>query len=595
MAEDTMFQDAVEALRSGDKARAKELLTELLKTDQNNPTYWIWLSAAVVTSKERIYCLQTALRLDPENAIAKRGLILLGALSPDENIQPFPLNRPRAWEDKLLLEHEKPRPTGVRGLASNPMTRLAGILAAGVLVCGLAVAGLMLPRNNQFRPGPTNTPGPSPTFTLTPTFIGAAPGAPTATFIGPTPLAALLGISYTPTALYVNTPRSPLSGDTYRVAKAALSRGDLDEYIRSMKDIARAEPDAADVPFYIGEAYRLSGDCRSALESYNNSLKIDNKFGPSYLGLARARRCMDPGADVTSLFDLAIQADPNFGETYLERAGFYMDRKDPAAALIDLQLALERMPDSALVQLGFARAYLMQGLNVKALSAAQQANQIDLTLLPSYYVLGEAYTLNQKYGEAIKPLETYLIYVKKDGRAYALLGEAYARTGVYQPALDALTQALSLDPAQRRSFIYRGLSNLELGKLDDAEYDYRKALDFFPNSFDANLGLTRTYYMKEQFGSAYLQAEVSYAKAANNREKALALYWRALSQEKRGNLKDAIKDWQALLALPESAMTSQMRNDAEVHLRAIVTPTNTPRGGAKTPTPSRTPTPTKTP
>ena len=42
---DTIFQDAVNALRRGDKPRAKELLTLLLKTDQNNPTYWIWLSA----------------------------------------------------------------------------------------------------------------------------------------------------------------------------------------------------------------------------------------------------------------------------------------------------------------------------------------------------------------------------------------------------------------------------------------------------------------------------------------------------------------------------------------------------------------------
>jgi tetratricopeptide (TPR) repeat protein len=593
MADDTTFQEAVDALRRGDKARAKELLTELLKTDQNNPTYWIWLSAAVGTSKERIYCLQTALRFDPENTTAKRGLILLGALSPDENIQPFPLNRPRAWEDKLLLEHEKPKPGGLQGLASNPVTRLAGILVLGIVVCALAITGMTLPRRVFQRPGPSRTPGPSPTFTSTPTLIGGKPGAPTPTFIGPTPLAALLGISYTPTPLYVNTPRSPLSGDTYRVAKAALSQGDLDGYIRSMKEIARAEPDAADVPFYIGEAYRLSGNCRDALEAYNNSLKIDNKFGPAYLGLARARLCQDRGADVTQLFDLAIQADPNFGETYLERANFFLERDDPASALLDLQSALQRMPDSALVQLGFARAYLLRDERAGALEAAKKANQTDLTLLASYYYLGQAYIVNQQYKEAIKPLETYLIYAKKDGGAYALLGEAYARTGVYQPAVDALTQALLLDPTQRRSFIYRGLANLELGNLDEAEYDYRKALDYYPESFDANLGLTRTYYSKEEFGSAYLQAEAAYPLAADNREKALALYWRALCQEKRGNFKDAIKDWRALLALPESAMTPQMRNDAQVHLTAIVTPTNTPKGGVKTPTPSRTP--TKTP
>jgi predicted Zn-dependent protease len=94
---DTIFQDAIDALRRGDKPRAKELLTLLLKSNQNNPIYWIWLSAAVDSQKERIYCLQTALKLDPENGTAKRGLILLGALTPDDTIQPFPMNRPRTW------------------------------------------------------------------------------------------------------------------------------------------------------------------------------------------------------------------------------------------------------------------------------------------------------------------------------------------------------------------------------------------------------------------------------------------------------------------------------------------------------------------
>src|SRR5258706_933449 len=122
--EDNTFQEAVDAVRRGDKTRAKSLFTDLLKEDQNNATYWIWLSAAVDNSKERIYCLQTALKLDPENGTAKRGLVLLGALQPDENIQPFPMNRPRAWEEKLLLANEKPKERGLKVIARSPAVRL---------------------------------------------------------------------------------------------------------------------------------------------------------------------------------------------------------------------------------------------------------------------------------------------------------------------------------------------------------------------------------------------------------------------------------------------------------------------------------------
>src|SRR5574338_942482 len=137
MADETMFHEAVEALRRGDKARARELLTLLLKDEQTNATYWVWMSAAVDSQKERLYCLQTAHKLDPENASAKRGLVLLGALPPDENTPPFSLNRPRAWEQKLLLSHELPRPKGARALTSSPFGRLAGIGIGMLLLCGV--------------------------------------------------------------------------------------------------------------------------------------------------------------------------------------------------------------------------------------------------------------------------------------------------------------------------------------------------------------------------------------------------------------------------------------------------------------------------
>src|SRR6185503_20527606 len=145
MADDAVFQEAVEALREGNKTKARDLLTGLLKNDQSNATYWVWMSATVDSTKERIYCLQTAFKLDPENATAKRGLILLGALPPDETVQPFSLNRPRAWEEKLLLAHEKPKPKGWQAVRQSPVFRLG---LAVLLLAGLGagvVFGLIVP------------------------------------------------------------------------------------------------------------------------------------------------------------------------------------------------------------------------------------------------------------------------------------------------------------------------------------------------------------------------------------------------------------------------------------------------------------------
>src|SRR5512143_2247174 len=190
---DEVFQEAVEALRAGNKSKARELLTGLLKTDQNNATYWVWMSALMETPKERIYCLQTAFKLDPENVTAKRGLILHGALPADESIQPFPVNRPRAWEQKLLLAHEKPKLKGWAAVRASPVARISGFIALGAVLIAGVVFGFIIPRMGQVNTIPTKTPGPSPTYTLTPTSVNAT-GLPPVAVGTSAPLSELLSV-----------------------------------------------------------------------------------------------------------------------------------------------------------------------------------------------------------------------------------------------------------------------------------------------------------------------------------------------------------------------------------------------------------------
>lgn len=596
MAEDTMFQEAVDALREGDKAKARELLTNLLKTDQNNPQYWIWLSASVEATKERIYCLQTALQLDPENATAKRGLVLLGALPPDESVQPFPLNRPRLWDEKLALASDRPKEKlTLRSALASPTGRLVGFGIVGIAVIAAVVFGLILPGNNPLAPRIIITPGPSPTFTLTPTFVNATERAATGrgTLV---PLAELLDAPHTPTPLYVNTPREPQSIDNYRVVKAAYENQDWDAVISGMSEIARNESQAADPYYYIGEAYRFKGDFRNAVEAYNQALRIDPNFGPAYLGLARARLIQDPNANIIALYDEAIKLDPNFGEIYLDRAVFHLNHQEPELALADLTTAGRLLPGSPLVYYYEARTQLVLDNLDKAEIAALRANEADPTMLSVYFTLGEIYLAQGQYAEAIETLQTYIGYETRSATARAMVGEAYYRAGECETAIESLSAAISMDSRQRQAYLYRGLCYVEVEDADAAVSD----LERFPtDAFEPNLALMRAYMLQEHFGDAYLQGEKVLSLAETDEERALAYYWRGLNFEKRDEPGNAADSWQKLLDLPRSAVTSQMHAEAQEHLYDIRTPTPsfTPsptRTGTRTPTPTRTLPPTRT-
>ena len=148
-----MYKEAVEAARRGQRDRARDLITRLLRTEKNSPNLWLLMSSVVDTEKERIYCLQSVLKLDPENLAARQGLILLGALPPDESLDPGPPAR-RKWEVEVDEGEEL---TGLRKLMANPVVR--DDLCGCHPFCGGAGADWdFRPEGHYFWPAPDDYP-----------------------------------------------------------------------------------------------------------------------------------------------------------------------------------------------------------------------------------------------------------------------------------------------------------------------------------------------------------------------------------------------------------------------------------------------------
>jgi hypothetical protein len=136
--EEVMFGEALSAAQSGQRARALDLLTRLIKVRPDNPEYWVWMSAVVSTPKERVYCLKEALRFDPQNAEAQRGLTLMGVLPPNpELVLPAGLQK-RAWQSKSQAGMD-----GSSGAKAQSGRQMALIGAAAVIVIALIAIALV--------------------------------------------------------------------------------------------------------------------------------------------------------------------------------------------------------------------------------------------------------------------------------------------------------------------------------------------------------------------------------------------------------------------------------------------------------------------
>jgi tetratricopeptide (TPR) repeat protein len=589
-----VFENAKTAIREKDFVKARDLLAQLIKQDRENAEYWLWMSAAVDTKKERTYCLKEVLRLDPLSRGAKFGLQLTGELPFDPHLV-IPLeNQTHNWE-KRFIRQAAPR---VRN------TKIVGQIATFIVIIGVLIGGGYLLLTNTIGQKKPNTGyqsivGATATASLTPS-PGA--GTPLPTLNGPQPLWMLLQATYTPTPLYVSTPHPLL--EAYSAGIRAYLRNDWPNVVNYFQQVVSADPNSLDGYYLMGEANRFMGEYSRALQLYNQALTKNNGFAPSYLG--RGRIHLSQSSDDWQLaqddFLHAIQLDPNMGEAYLELTAIEIFHGTTVKGQQYLNSASTLLPSSPLISYYQSQLDFLNGYISKAYDEALRSKSQDITYLPTYRLIGEILQSEGKMAESLAPLQTYLLYVNQDYPAWVLVGNAYAATGDLDNALQAYNLAIQNGQKSYEVWVARGGLYISKGDGQSAYNDFSKALAIDRTSFDASLGIGASYLVMKQYGNAYNQISRAEGLVKTTEQKAAVYYYRAQSLVgllSQNEVKPyvVVKEWQSLLDVPASSMPQTWRDTAVEQLALLQTPTPSvsPTMTKTQSTPTRTPTKVITP
>ncbi len=653
---DEMFDEALQAFRDGQRQRAKDLLTRLIKVDQTRPDYWLWMSATVDSEKEQIFCLQNVLKLDPNSVPARRGLVVLGALRPEEAGLP-PAN---VLEDTRVVVPAIASGTGLAGLLANRRGRemivlggvgLVALVAVVFAVLSVAAPGLFRPQRFVVvtsTPAATHLAAATATLPLTALAGGACqvPANPNAA----TPLAAYLCLTQTATPFPIATEASV--SENYNSLKKYYHDDDWTNIVSHAASILADSnvPQSAHVYFYLAEAYRHMGDLPTALKYYSGAAQKDSSFAPAYWGRALVEISQNKAQPALADFDHAILADSSFVASYLDRAGYYSLTGNPSGALSDLQQAHLAAPGNALVLASLAGAYVDNGQSSQALDQAQAALAADPGLALAYFARGRAEYAQAAYPAADADLSRSYRYVlaldsplpaqfqagvlnaaalgkaadKDATTALALLSQAIGLDGAdaqlfltrgglylqasrwqeaaadYTAAVSLLTRSAPKDPALVEAYVGLGQAQLALGQAPDAAGNFQAAAKLAPDSFPANLGLGRADLAAGNTDAAIAALSTALSVATVPADKAQTLFWRAQAYQAAGQAEAAVADLVAYGSL--SGASDPLGPTAAAQLTAngplpSATPTITPtptRGPSSTPAPSATRTPAGT-
>lgn len=611
-----MFNEAVQAAKTGQRRRARDLFTRLLKTEPNNVDYWVWMSATVDSEKEQVFCLQKALKIDPNSVAARRGLVVLGALTPEA------ANLPHlgALEDLTPILPGGQAPSALAEFVSrNRFAVISGTLSLIVLI----VAGVFL--YNALRPKPVIVVAASPTRAHTFTPIVGTPGldgtadpnaspVPTSTLepcqppYSPnpaTPLATYLCVAESTPRPYVPTESSARPEEAYQSMRRGYQAGDWSRVINSSEQAIGLYPNDPYPYFYLAEAYRNLGSAqnlRDAVRNYQLAISKNGSFTPAYWGRAVVRFAQGDASNALSDIEGALNADPNYIPAYRTRAAFYAANGNYTRALDDLEQARTLAPEDAEVLAQLALTYADDNRPQDALDTANQALSRDAAQALAYYARGRALyeagqfenadrdiSLARPYVEAMEALypslwqaqvlhyyglakmgigddetalEAFNDAIAKRSTlplAYLARGQLYLRAQDYDKAradfntaIGQFQQTDSDNPKLAEAYLGNGLALIELNRAEGALSNFQIALRTLPENFEANLGLGRAFLLNNQSAEALEQLTATLGLVNSDDQQAQALYWRARTYRALGRRAEEVSDLQALAELTEA-------------------------------------------
>ena len=235
-------------------------------------------------------------------------------------------------------------------------------------------------------------------------------------------------------------PESADYQNRYGIALAALGR--LDDAVAAYRKAIACRPEMAEAHNNLAIALAAHGDVRNAIIAYRRALTMQPDFAEAHNGLGVALAAFGDSDEAVHHYRRALQIRPDYVEARVNLGDLLTQSNKLDEAIAELDAVLRARPGHFEALLSLADAY------------------------------GRADRLEDAENTARKALEAHPI----SARAHNCYGMILRLTGDVTKALSHLDQAVALDPALADARANRAITQLSVGRIEDAERDADQAV-----------------------------------------------------------------------------------------------------------------------
>jgi protein O-GlcNAc transferase len=271
--------------------------------------------------------------------------------------------------------------------------------------------------------------------------------------------------------------------------------------------------------------------------------------------------------EAESLFNRAVNVDPKFTGARMNLAYLYLQKREPAKAVVQVKEVLQLDPTNTEIQVVLGDAYLANGSLAEA--EEQYLNALDGKLDNAGALLGLA-QISRLKGET-KEVPIYLTRVatlsaNSNSPEFLYKFALFAlQAGMSDAAQAALEQALKLRPNDPAYMLGLGIAFIRKGDLFEAEKVFRQLIQLHPANESAQVHLGYVLLNEKKYDEARLWLEKSARSASPMPE--VFYYLGLVAQEQNDDAKAIALFEKAVQKLPSYAHARIALGSSYIKLR----------------------------